>query len=223
MRLCKVWSIISLMVLLSACQTRSDVIRPTNFGQSQIRGLLVDDGRWLIKSCIQGGKTYLLKPNVILQEDLASLQKPGVPLFIDVFGALSSSHEVGIDSELELKQLNRLTYSTTKGCDERDFNRVIVRGMGKNPLWVTSIALKGLVIEREGQQPLVLPYVQERLPEGQMNFSTKANGLEIEFWVAPEHCVDEETGEIYSMNAKLTINFQTFNGCAYLGQAAGVL
>jgi len=41
------------------------------------------------------------------------------------------------------------------------------------------------VLEREGQPPLPVPYVEEQLGDGRFNLMTEANNQHIELWVAP--------------------------------------
>lgn len=212
------WLLI-LICSLVACQS-NELKRPANLGQTQLRAMLTkENGNWIATDCIDKTKQrFQLKDEVDFITDANHLlTKPTTPLFIDVIGVADK------EGVFTVKKLNRLTSNVNRGCDEADFNKVVVRSIGKNPLWAASIAIKGLVLERANQDVIVLPYVEERLPAGQMNFATDANNQHIELWVAPERCMDQETGDIYSMTARLTINYQIFQGCAYLGKAAGIL
>lgn len=211
-----------LLLGLAACQS-DEVTKPSYYGKTQLRAMLTkQQGEWLATDCVSGNKEHFsLIDEVSFMADanqLLAASKEGT-LFIDAEGFIDNKPTVTTKGSFTVKKLNRLTLDTNKGCSEADYNRVIVRSVGKNPLWFTSIAPKGLVLERVNQQPIIAPYVVERLPGGQMNFSTDANGQHVELWVAPERCEDEETGEVYSMLARLNVNMQTFRGCAYLGQA----
>jgi len=76
-----------------------------------------------------------------------------------------------------------------------------------------------MVIDRAGQPPLALPYVEEQLGDGRFNLSTEANDQHIELWVAPQRCVDATTGAVQHMSAELRINGQVQRGCGYFGGA----
>lgn len=226
MRLVRSCCLLLSVLFLVACQN-NEVKRPTYLGQNQLRAVLTqENGMWIATDCTNGTQErfQLTDDNTNFTMDASHLlAKAQGKLFIDAIGVINNKPTATSEGNFTVKQLNRLTIDANRGCKEDDYNRVVVRTIGKNPLWVTSIAPKGLVLERMNQNPLVLPYVDERLPDGQMNFATEANGQTIQLWVAPEQCIDEETGDVYSMRAILTINFQTFQGCGYLGKVAGVV
>ena len=214
LRICYLLAVLGLLV---ACQNNE--VTPTSYyGKTQLRAILTQQhGKWLATSCTSPDKLrYELRDEANFSMDAEQLlTKAKDALFIDAEGVVETN--TTDDTSFVIKKINRLTLDANRGCSEADYNKIIVRTVGKNPLWFTSIALKGLVLERVNQPALVLPYVVERLPSGQMNFSTDANGQHIELWVAPERCEDEETGELYAMRARLTVNAQTFQGCGYLG------
>lgn len=213
-------------LMLVACQ-HNDIKPKVDRGSTQLRAVITkQNGQWIATDCIGSSHArFELVDTINLTPDIDSLIKkaPKDQLFIDVIGTVNKQPDTSNMGDFTVKQLNRLTIDPNKGCQEDDYNRVVVRAIGKNPLWVTSIAPKGLVLERVNQSPLVLPYVDERLPDGQMNFATEANGQKIQLWAAPERCIDDETGDIYSMRTILTINYQTQQGCGYLGKASGLI
>jgi len=208
---------------LAACQS-NNIAQPSYYGKKQLRAVLtLQNGQWLATECATGNNQHFAlvdDTSFIMDAEQLLTQAKDKALFMDAEGFINQQATATTEGSFTVKKINRLTLDTKKGCGEADYNKIIVRSMGKNPLWFTSIAPKGLVLERADQSPLVAPYVVERLPGGQMNFATDANGQHVELWVAPERCEDEETGELYNMVARLTVNYQTFHGCAYLGQAA---
>lgn len=212
--------------LLSACQ-HNEVKPLINREATQLRAVLTkENDQWIAMDCTgDNSMRFQLVDSTNVASEAESLLKTTSKnqLFIDVLGTVDEQPTGSSVGRFTAKQLNRLTIDANKGCKEDDYNRVVIRAIGKNPLWVTSIAPKGLVLERVNQAPLILPYVDERLPDGQMNFATEANGQRIQLWAAPERCVDEETGDVYSMRTILTINYQTLQGCGYLGKASGLI
>lgn len=213
-------------LLLLACQ-HTETKPPIDRESTQLRAVLMkQNGQWIATDCISNTHERLQlldDANFTADADTLVNRSSKGQLFIDVMGVITKQPSAGESGRFTVKKLNRLTTDVNKGCREDDYNRVVIRAIGKNPLWVTSIAPKGLVLERINQAPLVLPYVDERLPDGQMNFATEANNQKIQLWAAPERCVDEETGDIYSLRTILTINYQTLQGCGYLGKASGLI
>lgn len=220
MQLMRFISIVCFLSLLVGCQNQQ-VIPTKPVVTTQLRATLnLEQGQWVATDCSTKARFQLKDGgNIDFATDAEQLL-PGAKgsLFIDVIGHIDTKADTQTIGSFVVKKINRLTLDAKKGCAEPDYNQVIVRSVGKNPLWFTSIAIKGLVLERINHDPLVLPYVEERLQSGQMNFATKANNQRIELWVAPERCIDVETNEIYSMVARLAINYQVFYGCAYLGK-----
>ncbi len=64
-----------------------------------------------------------------------------------------------------------------------------------------------------------LPYLEEQLPEGRLNFSSEANGRRLELWVAPQLCVDGMSGAVSHLSAELRLDGQVRRGCAHFGGA----
>lgn len=195
--------------------------------EKQLRAVLTyDHGQWLASRCGDAtNQRFQLKDDANFTMDANTLM--GTPkqsqLFIDANGTVDVTATVNSPGIFSVKSVNRLMTDVNRGCHETDYPNIVVRAIGKNPLWVVSIAPKMLMLERVNQQPIGLAYVNERLPDGQMNFSTEGNGQKIDLWVAKERCLDSETNDVYAMRAILTVNYQTFQGCAYVGPSSGLL
>ena len=84
--------------------------------------------------------------------------------------------------------------------------------------WVV-VTSKGLILSRPGQEDLALPYLEEDLLQGRRNFSSAANGQQLELWVAPQRCQDSMSGSVQHLSAELRLNGQVMRGCAYYGGA----
>lgn len=105
------------------------------------------------------------------------------------------------------------------GCQEQGFPRLIARASGNEPFWNVSVTAQGLVLERPGEPPLALPYLEEQLPEGRLYFSSDADGQRLSLWLAPQRCHDDMSGALRHLSAELRLNDQRFTGCGYLGGA----
>lgn len=213
---------IALLPLFAGCQMLSvfdgSSGASSQAGQTRMQGTLsAADGRLLFKPCT-GEQRYVVKDDggtSILQEAATLAEKQGT-LFADLRGHFSPSQSGGADSEVALSQLYRLERSND-ACGDPDFPRLILRASGKAPAWNVDVSAKGMRIERADQPTLALPYLEEQLGDGRFNLSSEANNRHVELWVAPQRCVDSQTGSVQHLSAELRIDGQVQRGCAYFG------
>jgi len=212
---------IALLPLFAGCQLL-DAPRQSasHAGQTRMQGeLTAADGKLVFQPC-QEPRRYIVNDSggtSVLQQAAALADERG-KLFADVRGHIASSAAAGADSQLDLEQLYRLERSGT-ACDDVDFKRLVLHATGHGPEWSLKASGKGLVLERDGQPALAVPYVEEQLGDGRFDLSTEANGQKVELWVAPQRCVDSTSGSVQHMSAELRVNGVVQRGCAYFGGA----
>ncbi|HWT69812.1 MAG TPA: hypothetical protein VN214_11930 [Pseudomonas sp.] len=216
MRVARSLVVVALLPLFAACQL-FDGSRESasHVGQTRMQGQLsAADGKLLFQPC--GEQRRLVVNDTggtsVLQQ-AANLANAQGRLFADVRGRIVAGPG---DGQLDLEQLYRVQRSGN-ACEDPDFRKLILRAAGHNPDWKVSVSGKGMVIDRAGQPPLAVPYVEEQLGDGRFNLSTEANNQHIELWVAPQRCVDSSNGSIQHMSAELRINGQVQRGCGYFG------
>ncbi|MCP1443809.1 putative lipoprotein [Pseudomonas sp. GGS8] len=216
MRVARSLVLVALLPLFAACQLLDGPRQSaSHVGQTRMQGqLTAANGKLLFQPCNEL-RSYVVNDtggSSILQE-AATLADDQGKLFADVRGRIVAS---GADSQLDLTQLYRVERSGT-ACDDPNFKQLILRATGHGPEWNVKVSGKGMVIDRAGQPPLALPYVEEQLGDGRFNLSTEANNQRIELWVAPQRCVDSSTGSVQHMSAELRIDGQVQRGCGYFG------
>ncbi|MGE8484351.1 MAG: COG3650 family protein [Pseudomonas sp.] len=216
MRVARSLVLVALLPLFAACQLLDGPRQSaSHVGQARMQGqLTAADGKLLFQPCNEQ-RNFVVNDTggtSILQE-AATLADDQGKLFADVRGRIVAS---GADSQLDLTQLYRVERSGT-ACDDPNFKQLILRAAGHGPEWNVKVSGKGMIIERAGQPPLALPYVEEQLGDGRFNLSTEANNQRIELWVAPQRCVDSSTGSVQHMSAELRIDGQVQRGCGYFG------
>ena len=212
MRVARSLVLVALLPLFAACQlldgSRENA---SHVGQTRLQGqLTAADGKLLFQPCNEQ-RSFVVNDTGgtrVLQE-AAGLADAKGKLFADVRGRI-------VDSRLDLEQLYRVERSGT-ACDDPNFKVLTVRAAGHGPEWNVKVSGKGMVIDRAGQPPLAVPYVEEQLGDGRFNLSTEANNQHIELWVAPQRCVDSSTGSVQHMSAELRIDGQVQRGCGYFG------
>ncbi|WP_439879377.1 COG3650 family protein [Pseudomonas prosekii] len=214
MRVARSLVLIALLPLFAACQLLDGPRQSAaHVGQTRMQGqLTAADGKLMFQPCNEQrsfevndtGGTSVLQEAATLADDQGKL-------FADVRGRL-------VESRLDLQQLYRVERSGV-ACDDPNFKMLILRAAGHGSEWNVKVSGKGMVIDRAGQPPLAVPYVEEQLGDGRFNLSTEANNQRIELWVAPQRCVDSSTGSVQHMSAELRIDGQMQRGCGYFGGA----
>jgi putative lipoprotein len=212
---------IALLPLFAGCQMlpmlNGQPQAPSMAGLTRMQGeLTAADGQLLFKPCNEQ-RRYAVKDSggtSVLQEAATLADQQG-KLFADLRGSFSSNKASG-DGQVELRQLYRVERSGN-ACNDPNFQRLILRASGKNPAWSLDVSAKGMKLERAGQPPLALPYLEEQLGDGRFNLTSEANNQHVELWVAPQRCVDSQTGSVQHLSAELRINGEVQRGCGYFG------
>ncbi|OOG12083.1 COG3650 family protein [Pseudomonas sp. C9] len=216
MRVARSLVLVALLPLFAACQLFDGPRESaSHVGQTRMQGQLTAAGGNLLFQPCNEQRSYVVNDTggtSVLQQAASLADKQG-KLFADVRGRIVAS---GAESRLDLEQLYRVERSGT-ACDDPNFKLLILRAAGHSPEWSVKVSGKGMVIDRAGQPPLALPYVEEQLGDGRFNLGTEANNQHIELWVTPQRCVDSTTGSVQHMSAELRINGQVQRGCGYFG------
>ncbi|MGP6458422.1 COG3650 family protein [Pseudomonas parakoreensis] len=212
MRVARSLIVVALLPLFAACQLLdSPRESASHVGQSRMQGqLTAADGKLVFQPCGEQ-RQYVVNDiggTSVLQEAATLADQQG-KLFADVRGKIAGDR-------LDLGQLYRVERSGT-ACDDPNFKMLILRAAGHGPEWNVKVSGKGMVIDREGQPALAVPYVEEQLGDGRFNLSSEANNQRIELWVAPQRCVDSSTGSVQHMSAELRIDGKVERGCGYFG------
>ena len=212
MRVARSLVLVALLPLFAACQLFDGQRESaSHVGQTRMQGqLTAADGKLVFQPC-QDQRQYVVNDiggTSVLQEAATLADQQG-KLFADVRGKIAGDR-------LDLGQLYRVERSGT-ACDDPNFKLLILRAAGHGPEWNVKVSGKGMVIDREGQPALAVPYVEEQLGDGRFNLSSEANNQRIELWVAPQRCVDSSTGSVQHMSAELRIDGKVERGCGYFG------
>ncbi|MFJ2460318.1 COG3650 family protein [Pseudomonas neuropathica] len=212
MRVARSLVVIALLPLFAACQLLDGQRESaSHVGQTRMQGqLTAADGKLVFQPCQEQRQLVVndIGGTSILQEAATLADEQG-KLFADIRGKVAGDR-------LDLTQLYRVERSGT-ACDDPNFKQLILRAAGHGPEWNVKVSGKGMVIDRAGQPPLAVPYVEEQLGDGRFNLSSEANNQRIELWVAPQRCVDSSTGSVQHMSAELRIDGQVQRGCGYFG------
>jgi putative lipoprotein len=201
----------ALLPLLVGCQSLPDEAENFMPEQRLMGELSVVQDRLRLQPCGGGRQMEVEDAGALnLRQDVDQLLGDGDGrLFADLGGE-------DLGDRLRATRLYRLQ-AEGQGCQDADFPRLIARASGNEPFWSVSISAQGLVLQRPGEKPLALPYLEEQLPEGRLYFSSEADGQRLSLWLAPQRCQDEMSGALRHLSAELRLNDQRLTGCAYLG------
>ncbi|POF90443.1 COG3650 family protein [Pseudomonas putida] len=211
----------TLLPLFAGCQMLADKPVDPDLGTTRMQGeLSASGGHLLFKPCSENRSFVVNDAGAtgILQEASNLAHGAGDKLFADVRGRLAGSKQANSDGQLDVRRLYRLEPSAS-ACEDPNFKQLTLRAGGHAPEWDIKASGKGMVLNRAGQPPLPLPFLEEQMPGGGLNLSSEANGQRIELWLAPQRCVDSVTGAVRHLRAELRVDGQTVHGCAYYGGA----
>ena len=212
MRVARSLVLVALLPLFAACQLFDGPRESaSHVGQTRMQGqLTAAEGKLVFQPCQDQRQLVVndIGGTSVLQEAATLADEQG-KLFADVRGKVSGDR-------LDLTQLYRVERSGT-ACDDPNFKLLILRAAGHGPEWNVKVSGKGMVIDREGQPPLAVPYIEDHLGDGRFNLSSEANNQRIELWVAPQRCIDSNTGSVQHMSAELRIDGKVQRGCGYFG------
>lgn len=213
--------LLALVPVFAGCQMFSSEPEPIVVPAVRMQGeLSAVDNRLQFRPC-QEQRRFILDDSAgtgLLQESVALLNHGKGTLFADLQGRLVASKVPGNDGQIDLTRLYRIQ-NQGQSCNDLNFKRLTLRASGHEPDWVINANSKGLILERPNQEALVLPYLEEQLPEGRFSLSSDANGQHLELWVAPQRCVDSMSGAVQHLSAELRLDGKIMRGCAYYGGA----
>ncbi|WP_296255810.1 MULTISPECIES: COG3650 family protein [unclassified Pseudomonas] len=213
--------IVVLLPLFAGCQllpSQSADAKVSTAGMIRMQGSLSGDGGKLFFQPCNEQRRYAVadKGNTGILQEAASVVDSSGKAFADVRGNFVASRAQGSDGQADVFQLYRVE-RPGNACEDPNFKRLTIHASGSGPKWSLNASGKGLVLEREGQQPFAVPYLEEQLPEGRFDLITDANDQHVELYVAPQRCVDPISGSVQHLTAELRVNGQVQRGCAYFG------
>ncbi|MFP3517554.1 hypothetical protein SB766_15290 [Pseudomonas sp. SIMBA_077] len=220
MRAARSLVLVALLPVFAGCQLLSSKPVDSTAGLTRLQGeLIADSGKLIFQPCV-GQQRYVVSDSAtttLVQDATDMPNKPG-KLFVDIRGRFVSAKNADAEGEVSVQQLYRLERNST-ACQDPNFKLQTVHASGNGPAWEVQAGGKGLILEREGQPNLALPYVEEQAGDGRFSLSTEANNQRIELWVAPQRCTDSANGSVQHLVAELRVNGQVQRGCGYFGGA----
>ncbi|WP_339486132.1 COG3650 family protein [Pseudomonas sp. EL_65y_Pfl2_R95] len=209
----------TLLPLFASCQVYTGKPVDEQAAMTRLQGQLYFSGEQLIFTPCAEKRQFVIKDDGSsrLREDAKTLLADGASrLKVDMRGLLASAQSN--DGSFKPDTVYRLQREGDL-CEDLAYRLTKVRASGHEPDWNLGVSAQGLLLERPGQKDLVLPYLEEQLPEGRMSISSEANGDRVELWVTPQHCVDSMSGAVSHLSAELRVNGQVMRGCGFFGGA----
>ncbi|MBA1203345.1 hypothetical protein G7009_16580 [Pseudomonas capeferrum] len=219
MRLTPPLLLAALLPLLGGCQMLADKPVDPLVGTIRMQGVLSAAGGQLLFTPCTESRRFVVNDagdTGVLQEAANLADKGGDSLFADLRGKLGGGSQAGSDGQFDVQRLYRIETSAS-ACSDPNFKQLTLHASGHGPDWDVKASGKGMVLERAGQAPLALPFLEEQMPGGRLSLSSEANEQRIELWLAPQRCVDSASGAVHHLQAELRVDGQTLHGCGYYG------
>lgn len=205
--------LLSCLPLFAGCQLLGSSEPAPAAAATRLHGMLsIEAGQASLQPCGEQRRLLLRAGDSGLLREVALLAQAGQPLYVDLDGRPAHTAQAAFSVE----HVYRLQ-AEGHGCHDPDWRRLVLSASGNEPDWQLRLNRHGLVLQRPGQPPLALPYLEEQLPGGSYSFSSEANGQRLELWVAPQRCRDSMTGSISHLQAELRLDGERLRGCAALG------
>lgn len=211
----------ALLPLLASCQVFTEKPTEKAVELTRMQGeLSLNAGQLLFRPCKEQRQFIIENDSAAaLSQDANTLFSGGyTTLYVDMRGQLQSNAQKDVDGQFVPSQVYRLQ-AEGHSCMDINFARTLLRASGSEPDWSIAVSNQGLILNRLGQEPQALPYLEEQLPEGRLNLSSEANGQRLELWITQQRCVDNMSGAVQHLSADLRLNGEVLRGCAYLGGA----
>jgi putative lipoprotein len=209
--------LLALLPALTGCQLFDLQDTPVEPEQVRLLGeLRIENGQMLLQPCAEARSFSIngARAEVLRRQSAALLDGQQRELFADLRGTLHASKQA--DGGFAVTQIYRLQ-SEGHGCNDQNHSRLLLRASGSEPGWQVQVLNQGLLLQQIGQPDLALPYLEERLPDGRINFSSEADGLRLELWVVPQTCIDSMSGSVMHLRAELRMDERIHQGCAAFG------
>ncbi|MFT0212146.1 hypothetical protein VQ643_05955 [Pseudomonas sp. F1_0610] len=208
MHLLKLASLSLGLPLLTACSLFSSTAENNPLLNTQrLQGTLNKniDNSWTLITCDK--KQLKLTAHNEYLENLNTLEANGS--FVDIAGQLEG-HSF---TPVKVYRTQREGFA----CDDARFKRLILRAMGNEPAWIATIENNGFLLQRLGEPAQAVPYIEEQLPNGNINISATIDGQPLQLWLTEQHCNDSMADNQYHLTAELRIGQNIERGCAYFG------
>lgn len=208
MRLLKLATLSLGLPLLTACSVFSTTAQDNPLLNTQrLQGTLNknSDNSWTLISCDQ--KQLKLSADNQYIENLNTLDANG--FFVDIAGTLDDK----LFTPVKVYRTQREGFA----CDDTRFKRLILRAMGNEPAWIATIESNGFLLQRLGEPAQAVPYIEEQLPNGNINISATIEGQPLQLWLTEQRCDDSMADNQYHLTAELRIGQNIQRGCAYFG------
>lgn len=209
--------LLALLPALTGCQLFDLQDTPVEPEQVRLLGeLRMENGQMLLQPCDEARRFSIDGPlaETLRRQSTTLLEGQQRALFADLRGTLHASKQA--DGNFAITQIYRLQ-SEGHGCNDPNHSRLLLRASGNEPGWQVQVLSQGLLLQQLGQPDLALPYLEERLPDGQISYSTEADGLKLELWVLPQTCLDSMSGSVMHLSAELRMDGRIHPGCAAFG------
>lgn len=208
-----------LLPLLPGCQLLPGAHRdgPAAAGTRWQGELTLGGQGWVFQPCGESRRFQLAEGIGLLDEARGLLANSGASaLYLDLRARADASQDAAFAGRLVPLERHRLE-AEGPGCRDARLAQIAWRASGHHPDWTLEIARAGLLLQTPGEAPRAQPYLAEQLPDGQVSYSSEANGRRLELWIAPQRCEDGASGTLSAYSATLVQDGQRWRGCAYPG------
>ena len=213
---------------LSACSQRAEDPDPGARGKpagTRMRGeVILGHEVREFKPCGEDAKLWVIPSPELVDAYEALSYEAYAPVYVELRGELEPPPETGFGADYEgqlaiLSLMRVAPAAEIQGCAE-DLSGIAFRASGNEPFWDTRVSREAIVFSALGASDLTLLRVAPRREEGRWVYETETDVGSVLLTLEEAPCSDTMVGARYSWRARLTVNGQTYQGCAWEGDDA---
>ncbi len=149
----------------------------------------------------------------LTQQALKLNQSPYQILYGEMIGYLTPPSQTGFNADymarFVVQQVNQLSAENNKGCQHPTRP---TRAFGNEPFWSIQFSPQGLEFQPFGGNKQVLAIQSSQLSANRRTYQFEQGHLKLE----KKSCTDGMSQNVYSWRSTLTLNDETYQGCAVL-------
>lgn len=215
------------LVLSAFCSQQADKETPSEESQPEPAGTRMRGEVILghevreFKPCGEDVALWVIPSPELVDAYEALSYEAYAPVYVELRGEFGPPPETGFgadyDGQLTVLSLMRAAPAAeSRGCAE-ELNGIAFRASGNEPFWNARVSREEIVFSALGAADLIFPSVAPRPEQGGWIYQTETDSNFIVLTVEEGSCSDTMVGARYSWRARVTVNSDTYEGCAWEG------
>jgi len=207
---------------LSACSQRAGEDEPAG---TRMRGeVILGHEVREFKPCGEDAELWVIPGPELVDAYEALSYEAYAPVYAELRGEVGPPPETGFGAGYQgqltvLSLMRAAPAAESHGCAE-DLTGIAFRALGNEPFWGLHVSRDEIVFSMLGASDVTLPRAVPRREEGSWIYEAEADAGSVSLTLEEASCSDTMVGTRYSWRAHVTLDGDTYEGCAWEGDDA---